>query len=340
MHPVAQILIKWYNQNKRDLPWRNTRNPYHIWLSEIILQQTRVDQGKPYYFHFIEKYPDIKTLSKASEQSILKSWEGLGYYSRARNLHQTAKIIEDQYSGVFPDSYNELIKLKGIGPYTAAAIASFSFNEAKPVIDGNVFRVLSRIFDIEADIADAKNRKIFENTANEILPKSKSAIFNQSIMEFGALQCSPIPKCENCPASLQCYAFINKKQQELPVKTKKTKVKILYYNYLVIENENHFYLKKRTDNDIWKGLYDFESIISETPLKLSEIREIINNRLTNFEIINQSKIYKHLLSHRKIFATFFHIKTTDKIDNCFAKEEIEQLPKPVLIINYLNDYIF
>jgi A/G-specific adenine glycosylase len=340
MHPISEILAVWYQQNKRDLPWRNTQNPYFIWLSEIILQQTRVEQGKPYYYAFIEKYPTISELANATENDVLKTWEGLGYYSRARNLHTTAKYIFFQLNSVFPSNYEGLLKLKGIGPYTAAAISSFAYNENKAVVDGNVFRVLSRIFGIEENIADTKNRKIFDSLATELLPNGKSALHNQAIMEFGALQCSPIPKCAICPMQRNCFAFQNNKQNTLPVKINKTKVKTVYFYYLVIENKKGIQLQKRTGSTIWNGLFDFPLLESETPLEMYEIKANLAKRLTFFEVENQSKEYKHLLSHRKILATFYRVKTTDKLTENYSIEAIKSLPKPVLIINYLNDYIF
>jgi A/G-specific adenine glycosylase len=340
MHPVSQILISWYNENKRDLPWRNTPNPYFIWLSEIILQQTRVEQGLPYYYHFIEKYPTISDLANADEEEVLKSWEGLGYYSRARNLHSTAKFIYQNLNGIFPDNYTDLLLLKGIGPYTAAAISSFAYNENKAVVDGNVFRVLARVFGIEENIADIKNKKIFDALADEILPQNKAALHNQAIMEFGALQCSPVPKCHSCPLTKHCYAFENHKQSELPIKINKTKVKTLYHYYFVVENEKGFLMQKRKGKNIWNGLFDFPHIVSEKPLNKSSINKELKSKLGDYEIINQSKEYKHLLSHRKIMAIFFRIKTPNLLEKNYTLNEVKALPKPVLIINYLNDYIY
>ena len=230
----SNSLIKWYLQNKRDLPWRNTIDPYFIWLSEIMLQQTRVAQGMPYFFAFTEAFPTVFDLAKASEQEVLKLWQGLGYYSRARNLHKTAQYVAFELDGKFPDNYKALLSLKGVGDYTAAAIASFSYNEVVPVVDGNVFRVLSRVFDIEADISQPASKKIFQELAMELMPKDHPAIFNQAIMEFGALQCVPKnPDCTICVMNDGCLALKMDKVNQLPVKLKKTKVTNRFFNYFI-----------------------------------------------------------------------------------------------------------
>lgn len=238
-------IIEWYRTNKRDLPWRKTKNPYQIWLSEIILQQTRVEQGLSYYLKFIEKYPSIKDLANAPQDEVLKLWQGLGYYSRARNLHYTSKVITDKYKGEFPATYKEILDLKGIGEYTAAAISSFSFNLPYPVIDGNVYRVLSRVFDIDTPIDSTLGKKEFKELAYELINKNNPSEYNQAIMEFGALYCKPqSPDCENCIFTSTCLAFKTKKINELPVKSKKLKQKNRYFNYLVFIDEDYTYLKK------------------------------------------------------------------------------------------------
>ena len=232
----SNSLIKWYLQNKRDLPWRNTVNPYPIWLSEIMLQQTRVAQGMPYFMAFMEAFPTVFDLANAEEEQVLKLWQGLGYYSRARNLHATAKYIATELKGDFPPNYNQLLQLKGVGEYTAAAIASFAYNEPVAVVDGNVFRVLSRYFNMDNDISDGKTKKEFQILAQELLPNDKAALFNQAIMEFGALQCVPKnPDCENCIFSNSCAALQHKKVNILPVKSKKTKVTNKFFNYLILK---------------------------------------------------------------------------------------------------------
>lgn len=256
------LLIKWYLQNKRDLPWRNTTNPYHIWLSEIMLQQTRVAQGMPYFLSFTTAFPTVFDLANANEEQVLKLWQGLGYYSRARNLHKTAQYIATELNGIFPDNYKDLLQLKGVGEYTAAAIASFSYNEAVPVVDGNVFRVLSRYFDIETDIAQAYAKKEFAALAFELMPKDNPAIFNQAIMEFGALQCVPkSPNCQICVFSESCAALQKKKVDQLPVKSKKLKVRNRYFNYLMLSDaEEKTLIQKRTAKGIWHNLYEFPLI--------------------------------------------------------------------------------
>ena len=260
-------LIAWYKQNKRDLPWRKTTDPYQIWLSEIILQQTRVDQGLNYYHKFIKKYPNIHSLAQASEKDVLNLWQGLGYYSRARNLHFTAKYISNELNGQFPSKHKEILKLKGVGEYTAAAISSFSYKEVYPVIDGNVYRVLSRIFGVENPIDSTEGKKVFKKLAAELINTKNPDTYNQAIMEFGALQCTPKkPKCEDCPFLLECFAYKNELIAELPKKENKIKQRNRYFNYLVIINDDAFYLNERKEKDIWQGLFDFPVFETSEPL--------------------------------------------------------------------------
>ena len=243
----------WYSLFKRDLPWRMTRNPYFIWLSEIILQQTRIDQGLAYYGRFTDEFPSISDLASASEDYILKLWQGLGYYSRARNLHFTAKYINQYYNGLFPSDYDSIRSLKGIGDYTAAAIASISFNLEYPAVDGNVYRVLSRYFGISDPIDTSTGKKTFYNLAKELIKGTDPGMHNQAIMEFGALQCTPKnPDCQLCPLKESCYAFLSKKISELPVKQNKTKQRDRYFNYLVLAGKSNIWMRKRIGNDIWK----------------------------------------------------------------------------------------
>ncbi len=267
------ILIKWYLQNKRDLPWRKTVDPYQIWLSEIMLQQTRVVQGMPYFFSFIKEFPTVKDLADAREEKVLKLWQGLGYYSRARNLHKTAQYISNDLNGIFPDSYKELLKLKGVGEYTAAAIASFSYNEPVPVVDGNVFRVLARYFDIESDIAVPATKKEFAALAQELMPKDNPALFNQAIMEFGALQCVPkSPECSVCVFNESCAALQKGKVNMLPVKSKKLKVTNRYFNYLILEDVlGNTLIQKRTQKGIWHNLYEFPLLETESIVGFNEV---------------------------------------------------------------------
>lgn len=347
---ISQLILEWYQKHQRELPWRNTKEPYKVWLSEIILQQTRVKQGLPYYERFLEAFPTVFDLARASEESVLRLWQGLGYYSRARNLHQTAKWIAEENQGVFPNTYRELLKLKGVGDYTAAAIASFAFDEDVAVLDGNVFRVWARYFGIHTAINSSKGKKEFFKVAQKMLFKGKAAEYNQAIMEFGAIQCSfPKPNCLFCPLQSGCYAFENNLQSELPVKEKKTKVRERYFYYLIFQKEDRLALKQRDTSDIWGGLYDFYLIDKPENLKktelLNEIQELFPTN--DMIVLKESKIFKHLLSHQRIFAQFLWIEV-DRIEiknqkffksqnfNFFTSEEVQQLPKPILIHNYLQ----
>jgi A/G-specific adenine glycosylase len=254
----ANTLINWYETNKRDLPWRNTTDPYKIWISEIILQQTRVNQGLPYYRKFISNFPKVEDLANASEEKVLKLWQGLGYYSRARNMHQSAKYILNELNGVFPTSYIEIKKLKGVGEYTAAAISSFCFKEKKAVLDGNVYRLLSRFFGIETPIDSNKAKKEFTDLLKHLISSEKPDVFNQSIMEFGALQCTPKkPNCSICTWKNKCVAFATDKTHILPIKSKKIKKRIRYFNYIVYKQQQNYFIQKRTSKDIWKNMYEF-----------------------------------------------------------------------------------
>ncbi len=346
----ADQIISWYRKNKRELPWRESRNPYHIWLSEVILQQTRVDQGMPYYFRFIEKFKTIRDLAKADERDVLRVWQGLGYYSRARNLHKCAKIIISKHQGEFPSTYVDLLKLPGVGPYTAAAIASFAFKEKAAVVDGNVYRVLSRVFGIEDDIASGKGQKVFQEKANELISEIYPDDYNQGIMEFGALHCTPKkPKCSECIFGIECFARENNRQTDLPVKTKKTKVRKRYFNYLVVQLEEKLLLTERTEKDIWQGLYDFPLVESD---RLLDLDDLLKNDFSEFfshaEEVEISKDYKHILSHQQIYARFFELKLKKKASinfnqlinrEFFTRSKVLELPKPVLISAYLNESV-
>lgn len=343
-------LIKWYEHQKRDLPWRHTKDPYKIWLSEIILQQTRVNQGMPYYLKFIEEYPSVQNLAAATEQEVLRLWQGLGYYSRARNLHSCAKMVVDQYEGQFPDSFEELLNLKGIGRYTAAAIASAAFNKANAVVDGNVYRVLSRVFGIYDDISESKTQKVFEKLANDLIPEENPGEYNQAIMDFGAIQCTPkSPSCAICPFSHSCYAYNKGEIESLPVKTKKVKVKKLYFHYLIFEFKEDILMQKRGANDIWQGLYQFHLTASEQPIAEEDTLNFLNKK-SGIEVIDISKEIKHILTHREILARFFRLRVNDlntfvDIQNelnlsAYSLAQVQELPKPILIENYLKKELF
>lgn len=334
-------IISWYHENPRELPWRETSDPYKIWLSEVILQQTRVAQGLPYYYAFTTAFPTVKDLALAAESEVLRLWQGLGYYSRARNLHFCAKYVWNELEGKFPSDYKGLIKLKGIGSYTAAAISSFAFGEVKAVVDGNVFRVLSRYFGIETDISSSKAKKEFESLANQLIPASHPAEFNQAIMDFGARLCVPKnPDCPNCPIKNTCYAFNQNLVKSLPVKIKKTKVTERILDYLVIRCGEFWVWNKRGEGDIWTGLHDFPLLDPENlPLKESQMEKPKV----------YPKKYRHILSHQRIHASFSELEIPgDRHKNLsqwcenegyllVEEKEIEYLAKPKLIVNFLND---
>lgn len=314
---ISQTLIEWYNQNKRELPWRETKNPYKIWISEIILQQTRVAQGYDYYVRFVKTFPDIIQLADADEDTILKLWQGLGYYSRARNLHTAAKQVRDNFGGKFPDRYEDILSLKGVGDYTAAAIASFAFELPYAVVDGNVFRVLSRLFAINTPIDTSAGKKLFTQLANELLDKEQPGEYNQSIMDFGAIQCIPVsPNCTICPLEGKCMALSQNQVSAYPVKQGKTKVKERFFNYLDIHFGANTYLHKRTDNDIWKNLYELPLIETDKDLTIEELEktEAFSSILQDAGTVSihpMSFSMKHVLSHRIIYARFYRIEITD-----------------------------
>lgn len=342
----SKSLINWYLQNKRDLPWRNTTNPYNIWLSEIILQQTRVAQGKPYYEAFLNQFPSIYDLANANEEQVLKLWQGLGYYSRARNLHFTAKHIANNLKGEFPNSYKELLNLKGVGEYTAAAIASFSFNEPVAVLDGNVFRVLSRYFGIDLDISLSNSKKEFQKLAQSLLPKDSASTFNQAIMEFGALQCVPKnPNCNNCVLIASCYALQKNQILNLPFKSKKIKVKKRFFNFLVIEDaKGDFVVEKRVQNGIWKNLFQFPLIEefeeNSVELTMKKIEDFRFNNIQPKEIsfFNDSYI-KHKLSHQELHIRFFKLKFETDLKEAESIEKIKKYPFPIVLHNFIETNI-
>jgi A/G-specific adenine glycosylase len=338
-----KTLIDWYLQNKRDLPWRHTTNPYEIWLSEIMLQQTRVAQGMPYFFAFTTAFPTVFDLAAASEEQVLKLWQGLGYYSRARNLHKTAQYIATELSGIFPQNYNELLKLKGVGTYTAAAIASFAYNEAVPVVDGNVFRVLARYFDVETDIAQAATKNEFAALAFELMPKNNPAIFNQAIMEFGALQCVPkSPDCGVCVFSDSCAALQKKKVEQLPVKSKKLKVRNRYFNYLVFEDlQRNTLINKRTDKGIWHNLYEFPVYETDKEEGFDCVNEQVQGEYGNGKsnpIIYEynAKSIVHKLSHQHLHIKFWKVKVGETLENAIDTETLRSFPFPIVIHNFIE----
>jgi len=329
-------IIKWYHKNKRELPWRQDVNPYYIWLSEVILQQTRVNQGLPYYYKFIKNYPTIVDLAHASEEKVLKDWQGLGYYSRARNLHTAAKMVAKDYNGKFPNTYENILKLKGVGGYTAAAIASTAFNLPYPAIDGNVQRVVSRIFGVTNPVNGSVGQKQIEEILIEVFDKKDPGNFNQAMMEFGALHCKPQqPLCNECPFHLECYALQHNKVTELPVKQKKVKVKTRYFLYVVPQQSKYEYVVQRTENDIWKNLFQFPLVELEEPLLFPDeknIQPLLKNIKGKYNIKHISHEYKHVLTHRVIYARF----VTIEMEKVF-KPAKDWMKKP---INNHNEFAF
>ena len=339
-------VAQWYKINKRNLPWRDTNDPYYIWLSEIILQQTRVNQGLPYYQKFIEAFPTVFDLARAPEQKVLRLWQGLGYYTRARNLHKCAKVIVASYNGKFPSTFEELLKLPGIGEYTAAAIASFAFQQQVAVVDGNVSRVIARTQGIETPINSPAGKKLFFDLANKLIPSTNPDIHNQAMMEFGALRCTPQnPQCDGCIFSSICVARKNSLQQVLPIKQKLKKVRKRYFYYFAIQKGNSLLMKKRDEKDIWHGLYDFYLVEKK---RSTDVEKIISEDVSLKKLskaqrrVETSNIYKHVLSHQIILSRFVRLELKENpILNgsglkFYSMKKIAELPKPVLISRFLT----
>lgn len=339
-------LIPWYLQNKRALPWRTTRDPYYIWLSEIMLQQTQVSQGLPYYLKFVDTYPTVNDLASAPESEVLKLWQGLGYYSRARNLHFTAKMVSNEMNGIFPNNHEDLMKLKGVGDYTASAIASICYNQPDAVVDGNVFRVLSRVFGISTAINSTAGQKEFKKLAQLLIDKNEPGTYNQAIMEFGARYCTPkTPDCENCIFVENCVAFQTKMVANLPVKLKSKPIKKRYFNYLVlISNSEKTVLQQRLGKGIWHKLYEFpliETLEEITLKKLEESQEFIDfTRNLNVEsvVLYNEKSITHKLSHQHLNTKFWIVETLEERDNFVHLSEIESYAVPVLIENFVSEF--
>lgn len=337
----TENLLHWYRVHKRDLPWRNTSDPYHIWLSEIILQQTRIEQGLPYYESFTKNFPTLKDLATADEDRVLKLWQGLGYYSRARNLHHTAKTIYFDLNNRFPSRYKDILSLRGIGPYTAAAIASFAYKEPVGVVDGNVFRVLARFFGIYDDISAPKTRAVFQDLVNALISKKYPDLFNHALMDFGATVCTPVnPKCDGCVLRDGCVAFLKNDVKTLPVKTKKTAVKNRYFNYLIIRNNEGIAIQQRTAKDIWQQLYELP--LAETPDNAE--KTILSCITGTFPARSAVKIneqpVKHKLSHQQLHINFYEVEVSD--DSLFRFVAEEALPRyayPVVVWNFLKDFL-
>ncbi|WP_229374826.1 A/G-specific adenine glycosylase [Fibrella rubiginis] len=348
----APTLERWYDHHRRDLPWRHTTDPYRIWLSEIILQQTRVAQGMPYYLRFVEAYPTLSDLALADEQALLRLWQGLGYYSRARNLHQTAKYIHSELNGLFPTTYLALLALKGIGTYTAAAVASFAYGERVPVVDGNVYRVLARVFGVDEDIMSTGAKKTFAALAARLMAHAVDpATYNQAIMEFGAIQCTPVaPDCLICPVQQQCVACQTGRQRELPVKKKKAAVRDRFFHYLVFCTQHNgeavVAMHERTGRDIWQNLHEFYLIETDEPkadFRDLDLDKPLNDLVEQGVLTTSPVASNQLLSHQRIKAFFYRIDLPESVKNdlpegysWYTRQQISHLPKPVLIADYFE----
>ncbi len=317
MNRFSTKLLAWYEEHKRDLPWRQTREPYVVWLSEIILQQTRVAQGLPYFERFLSAYPTVKDLANANEDAVFKHWQGLGYYSRARNLHKTAKRITEQYKGFFPNTYNELVKLPGIGPYTASAISSICFDEVRAVVDGNVYRVLARHFDVESPINQPKGVKVFQELAQNLIATSSPGEYNQAIMEFGALHCTPkTPHCSSCPFADSCLALAQGNIAARPQKLKANPVRKRHFHYLIpLDSYNNTLLTKRTHKDIWQGLYEFPLVEAPHHLSEEDLRAHPNTPTWAHKAVwskFQEKAIIHKLSHQALHTHFYILENIEE----------------------------
>lgn len=344
---VDERLISWYLAEKRNLPWRNTQDPYKIWLSEIILQQTRVEQGLSYYEKFVDAYPTIGLLASARDSDIMKIWQGLGYYSRARNLLETARYVHENLDGEFPKTYTDIIKLKGIGPYTAAAISSFAFKLPHAVVDGNVSRVLSRLFDINLPINSTEGKKTIQSLADECLSRKQPDTYNQAIMELGAMVCKPKkPDCNLCPLEHQCLARKNGTVSDRPIKIKAKKARVRHMDYAVLESSEHIIFRKREKKDIWQGLCDFAAVEEINEPGEAYVRDFIGKEFPGLSInqipLAPEKEYTHILSHQKIKARFWRYGVDGVVGEnslylSIPKADIEQIAVPRLVHKYLED---
>lgn len=341
---IRKKLKTWFHSFKRDLPWRHSHDPYRIWLSEVMLQQTRIDQGLPYFNRFIERFPTVFELAEASEAEVLNLWQGLGYYSRARNLHQTAKTIVSDYEGLFPQDYNSLLQLKGVGEYTAAALASMAFNQPYAVVDGNVNRVIARLFGIHEPVNTTQGKKAIKAWAEQLLDHEHPGSFNEALMDFGAIQCtSATPKCGICPLQDDCYAQQHNEIQKLPLKTKKLKRRTRYFYYLVMTNTAGVVLRQRGDKDVWQHLYDFP-VIERSPGESFDKAQLTALTKQPPDAVRFLATYKHVLTHQDIFADFYTINSFDlalvKQDFIFVEwENLSAYAVPRLIDRFLKAHM-
>jgi len=345
---ISAILTRWYQQHRRSLPWRDTKDPYKVWVSEIILQQTRVNQGIDYYYRFLERFPDVETLASAPLDEVLKMWQGLGYYTRARNLHKAARHISDHHKERFPETYEQWIRLPGIGEYTASAIASFCFDQPVAVLDGNVARVLSRLEGIELPVNSSRGKKELGKLAQTIISRKDPATHNQAIMEFGSLQCTPQqPDCPNCPLKDHCVAYRNNITHKLPAKQAKRKKRHRHFYYLDIEYQGETFLHKRKQKDIWNSLYQFPLIETHQPIDIPDLarteqwQQLFSG--LDPQINGVSEPYPHLLSHQKIEARFVRVKiqaTNHQLEKDYLRmepQELQNVAVPRLIDKYLEE---
>ncbi len=342
MTHFSDTLLQWYSKNKRDLPWRSTRDPYKIWLSEVILQQTRIAQGLPYYEKFISRFPSVSDLASASEVEVLKLWQGLGYYSRARNMHAAARAVVEEHHGQFPDTYSELIKLKGVGDYTASAIASICSGEPCPVVDGNVYRVLARYFGVDLPINSTRGTHHFKELAKEVMDVSSIGDYNQAVMEFGALQCKPSnPECDQCPLKSGCEALQQGRLEELPVKIRQKKVRTRYFNYLVyLDKNDHTVLKQRKGKGIWQHLYEFPLIETGQLLEPESIYNVLQQHEVkegDVSLWNEAPVI-HKLSHQHLVTRFWIVQLEEEIPDGIPFEKLREFPVPVLLSEFLRTF--
>ena len=339
---ISRGILEWSKKNPRSLPWKEDRNPYKIWISEIILQQTRVIQGIPYYINFLNAFPSIRKLAEAKLDQVYKVWEGLGYYRRARHMHESAQFIMERHQGVFPNTYEEILALKGVGPYTAAAIASFAFGLPYPVVDGNVSRVVARLFEVDELIDQSEGRKkILQHTRN-IFSIDQPAKFNQGIMDFGATFCAPTnPLCHQCDLNELCESFRSGRVAEIPKKKPRKKQRKRYFFYVILNDGNDLWIKQRTDEDIWQNLYEFLLLEGDQPLSWTHVQQDLP---ISVRLISLSNIYQQTLTHQKIYATFAEVESSDENKKTalrdykkIRRDHLRKFAFPKIIDCYLRD---
>jgi A/G-specific adenine glycosylase len=340
----SERLLSWYLDHKRDLPWRGESDPYKIWISEVILQQTRVQQGWNYYLKFTTEFPDIATLANAPNQDVMRVWQGLGYYSRARNLQTAAQQIVAQYNGKFPEHFDEIITLKGIGSYTAAAIASIAFGKPYFAADGNVYRVISRLFGILEDINLPKAKNQIQNIGNQLIQKVSPADFTQALMEFGAIHCTPkLPLCRECPFENTCYALKHNLVEMLPVKVNKVKVKNRFFHFLIFAQNDQLLVEQRTGQDIWQNLYQFPLIETFEPIIDLTTHDLKPFNIKSLDCLTFLKTYRHKLTHQQLSVHFYTVNAVELSiqphQHWASKEQLSTMGFPIVIANFIQEFI-